>query len=113
MKNTGNSSLNDATRLQIEVLQLMSENILTDTTITESTAIDGEKDLDFKVFSMNEIAARTSLEDEREVQRYLFILEGQKLVEPHPKGDLTSTFWKISPLGFTTLKRLLSMLQAA
>ena len=39
---------------------------------------------------INEIAQRSGLGDEKETQRFLFILEGQKLVTPFPEGDFTS-----------------------
>jgi hypothetical protein len=55
-------------------------------------------------YQLNEIAELSGLRDEREVQRYLFILEGQKLVAPHPAGDFTSKTWQITRDGMRALK---------
>ena len=55
-------------------------------------------------FQLNEIASLSGLGDEKEVQRYLFILEGQKLVSPHPEGDFTSKTWQITKDGVKALK---------
>lgn len=55
-------------------------------------------------YQLTEIAELSGLRDEREVQRYLFILEGQKLVTPHPAGDFTSKTWQITRDGIRALK---------
>lgn len=55
-------------------------------------------------YQLTEIAELSGLRDEREVQRYLFILEGQKLVTPHPAGDFTSKTWQITRDGMRALK---------
>ncbi len=57
-----------------------------------------------RLFQLNEIAELSGLRDEREVQRYLFILEGQKLVAPHPEGDFTSKTWQITRDGIRALR---------
>ncbi len=59
-----------------------------------------------KMFEMEEIIQATGMNDEREIQRYLFILEGQKLVTPLPEGDLTSKNWQITSHGLKTLKSI-------
>lgn len=53
---------------------------------------------------INEIAKKSGLNDEKETQRYLYILEGHKLVTPKPEGDFTSKYWKITPDGLRVLK---------
>lgn len=55
-------------------------------------------------YQLNEIAELSGLRDEKETQRYLFILEGQKLVAPFPAGDFTSKVWHITKQGMKTLK---------
>ena len=55
---------------------------------------------------INEIAARSGLKDEKEVLRYLFILEGQKLVAPCPDGDFTSKYWKITKDGVEAVRSI-------
>ena len=52
---------------------------------------------------LSEIAARSGLGDEKEVLRYLYILEGQKLVSPQPEGDFTSKTWCITKDGVRAL----------
>lgn len=61
-----------------------------------------------KQFQINEIAQLSGLGDEKEVQRYLFILEGQKLVAPCPEGDFTSKVWHITKTGAKALKTIKS-----
>jgi DNA-binding IclR family transcriptional regulator len=57
---------------------------------------------------INEIAERSGLRDEKETQRFLFILEGQKLVTPFPEGDFTSKIWQITTQGVQTLRHISS-----
>ncbi len=57
-----------------------------------------------RAIPINEIAERSGLGDEKEVQRYLFILEGQKLVSPFPEGDFTSKNWTITRTGVRALR---------
>lgn len=57
-------------------------------------------------FHLHEIADLSGLKDEKETQRYLFILEGQKLVSPCPKGDFTSRVWHITSEGMHTVKHI-------
>lgn len=61
---------------------------------------------DAKPFEIDEISKLSGIKDERETQRYLFILEGQKLVSPFPKGDFTSKTWQITPGGISALKTI-------
>jgi len=57
---------------------------------------------------INEIAEISGLRDEKETQRFLFILEGQKLVSPFPEGDFTSKTWQITNQGVQTLRQISS-----
>ena len=59
-----------------------------------------------KRLQISEIAELSGLRDEKETQRYLFILEGQKLVSPFPDGDFTSKVWQITSQGIQTLKHI-------
>jgi hypothetical protein len=54
---------------------------------------------------MEEISDLSGVHDEKEIQRYLFILEGQKLVSPQPEGDFTSKLWVITRDGLKVVKR--------
>lgn len=56
-----------------------------------------------KYLLINEIIERSGL-DERDVQRSLYILEGQKLVCPLPEGDFTSKHWQLTTDGTKILK---------
>jgi hypothetical protein len=53
---------------------------------------------------ISEIRDRSGINDEKEVQRHLYILEGQKLVTPMPPGDFTSKHWQITRDGVRALK---------
>jgi len=77
-------TLTDAHRKQIEILQIMADHI------SQSQP---------KHFEINELSDLTTFKDEKEVLRYLLILEGQKLVSPHPHGDFTSSQWLITKEG--------------
>ena len=57
-----------------------------------------------KHFEISEIAQMSGIKDERETQRYLYILEGQKLVSPYPPKDFTSTRWHITKEGMHAVK---------
>lgn len=59
-----------------------------------------------RIFQIDEIAERSGVIDEREIQRYLFILEGQKLVSPQPEGDFTSKSWVITRTGMKALRTI-------
>jgi hypothetical protein len=61
-------------------------------------------------FEITEIAQRSGLGDEKETQRFLFILEGQKLVTPFPEGDFTSKVWQITAQGVQTLRQISSVM---
>ena len=50
------------------------------------------------------IASLSTIKDDKETLRYLYILEGQKLVTPVPPGDFTSRNWQITPEGVRALK---------
>lgn len=71
-------------------------------TLTCNTIVNAEP----KQYQLTEIAELSGLKDERETQRYLFILEGQKLVSPFPAGDFTSKTWHITKHGVKTLKSI-------
>jgi hypothetical protein len=57
---------------------------------------------------IEEIATLSGIRDEKETQRFLFILEGQKLVSPFPEGDFTSKVWQITSQGVQTLRQISS-----
>ncbi len=59
-----------------------------------------------KQLQINEISSKCGLKDEKETQRYLFILEGQKLVTPMPEGDFTSRTWQITRHGMKAVKMI-------
>lgn len=59
-----------------------------------------------KQLQINEISMKCGLKDEKETQRYLFILEGQKLVTPMPEGDFTSRTWQITKHGLKAVKMI-------
>lgn len=57
-----------------------------------------------KVMSIPEITQAAGLPDEKDTQRFLFILEGNKLVSPFPAGDFTSKSWQITGDGREMLR---------
>ena len=83
--------------------KILSEAYVHQITILKSLCPDGAPSRQFQI---NEIAERSGLRDEKEIQRYLYILEGQKLVSPFPEGDFTSKTWFITKDGLRALKTI-------
>ncbi len=92
MKGTSRK-LTDSHLKQIHVLRAMSKDIVIDKSTKKN-----------KQYKIEEINLNSGLNDERETQRYLFILEGQKLVSPFPEGDFTSKTWYITKRGMEAIK---------
>jgi hypothetical protein len=82
----------DTYRQQIQVLRILSNHLAAS--------------LSPRPYNITEIAELTGLKDEKEVQRYLYILEGQKLVSPFPEGDFTSKSWQITKIGIQAVKEI-------
>lgn len=83
--------LNQSHINQINVLKVLSSEL---------------QDAGPRLYHLHEIADLSGLKDEKETQRYLFILEGQKLVCPSPKGDFTSRVWHITTEGMSTVNTI-------
>ncbi len=83
-------TISDSHRNQIQVLKILSKEGITEA----------------KQYEIAEIAELTGLRDEKEVQRYLLILEGQKLVAPFPEGDFTSNRWRITKEGIRAMRSI-------
>ncbi len=83
--------LTDSHMKQIYVLRALSKDV------------DGNSKKS-KQYKIEEINTNSGLNDEKETQRYLFILEGQKLVSPYPEGDFTSKVWYITKRGLEAVK---------
>jgi hypothetical protein len=91
MKNTAEKierKLDDNTAKLIEVLRSLYRS--------------GER----RTYNIDEITEASGLSDEKEAQRSLFILEGQKLVSPFPEGDFTSKNWMITQIGTEALSTI-------
>jgi len=67
---------------------------------------------EIKKLQIEEISELSGLKDEKETQRYLFILEGQRLVSPFPVGDFTAKQWHITEQGVQTLKHITQSIAA-
>ena len=62
-------------------------------------ALENKQEPQESPYHTKELAENTKFETADEVLRYLYILEGQKLVTPHPDGDFTSNEWKLTAYG--------------
>ncbi|MBX7145407.1 MAG: hypothetical protein K1X79_13235 [Oligoflexia bacterium] len=91
----------------------LSDNYLNQINVLRTLSKDGYTSGSPRQFQINEIAQLSGLADEKEVQRYLFILEGQKLVTPHPAGDFTSKIWQITKDGLKALRVIESSMSVA
>lgn len=80
----------DNSKNQVLVLQRMSEG----GSVTDEP----------RQYHITELANLTGLNDEREIQRSLYILEGHKFVAPYPPGDFTSKTWHITKNGINALE---------
>lgn len=56
---------------------------------------------------ITEIGFACQIRDSDEVLRALYTLEGKALVEPDPPGDLTSSRWRITPIGMRAVSTML------
>ena len=83
---------------------LQDESIINQIHVLRSLARNGNGQS--KQYQITEIAEMCGFKDEKEAQRYLYILEGQKLVSPYPTGDFTSRTWQITQLGVKALKTI-------
>jgi hypothetical protein len=99
--------LNDTARFQIAMLEALSSTC-------SKHMLQGRSDSAFTPVEINELISLTgSSHDEKEIQRFLYVLEGQKLVCPVPEGDLTSRHWRLTSEGLDTLKRARTFMNAA
>ena len=87
----GAKGLSESHRNQIQVLRLLS-------------GTNGRQSS--QQYEITDIARMSGVKDEKEVQRYLLILEGQKLVSPFPEGDFTSRRWQITSQGMQAMKKI-------
>ena len=84
----------------------ISDSHLQQISVLKAMRLQAPVDNEPKLLQIEEIAQAAGLNDEREIQRYLFILEGQKLVTPHPAGDFTSRTWQITKTGIRALRTI-------
>lgn len=90
---TGNSrsrEVNDSYLKQVNVLKILGTN--------QQGVV--------RQYRIEEIAELSGLNDEKECQRHLYILEGHKLVAPYPEGDFTSKTWRITQQGISIIRSL-------
>lgn len=66
-----------------------------------------------RLLEIGEIAELSGLVDEKEALRYLYILEGNKLVTPYPSGDFTSKTWHATAEGVRLWKTISQELEMA
>jgi hypothetical protein len=83
-------TLTDAHKRQIEILQVMAEHI-------SSQGMHRQ-------FEISELCNISTIKDEKEMTRYLLILEGQKLVSPYPEGNFTSSRWILTKEGSKAIR---------
>jgi len=90
--NPGRRVVDSVQKNQIAVLRTMS----TSARIQESP----------KKYQLHELTSLSGMDDEKETQRILYILEGQKYVTPSPPGDFTSKIWHITQDGMKAVNVL-------
>jgi hypothetical protein len=104
--------LSDSYVQQINILKVMSREAVSREAVSreavsrEAVSREAVATRTGREFHINEIATQSGLNDERETQRCLYILEGQKLVTPLPPGDFTSKTWQITKDGLRALNTI-------
>jgi hypothetical protein len=73
--------------------------------ILKALSVQRSTSSEVRAVQIEEISELSGVCDDKEIQRYLFILEGQKLVSPQPEGDFTSKMWIITRDGLRVVKR--------
>ncbi|RME57286.1 MAG: hypothetical protein D6780_08705 [Candidatus Dadabacteria bacterium] len=67
--------------------------------VLKAMFIASAPDFENSPVDISHIASLSGVNDEDDVQRCLFILEGQRLVCPYPKGNFTSKQWLLTKEG--------------
>lgn len=86
--------------------RVLNETYLNQINVLHVLSQDSRNQMDARKYQIQEIADMSGLRDEKETQRYLFILEGQKLVSPFPAGDFTSKTWQITGDGLRAVRAI-------
>ena len=111
--NSKKKTLTPASLNQIQILSVLSNASAADKTaaikLSKTPSGNPSEMADLGKLQIEEISELSGLKDEKETQRFLFILEGQKLVSPFPVGDFTSKTWQITTQGIQTLKHIASV----
>lgn len=66
-----------------------------------------------RTLDVDQVAELSGLGDDKEALRFLYILEGHKLVSPFPKGDFTSKTWQITEEGLKVWASISSEMDVA
>ncbi len=85
--------------------RIISDAYLNQINVLRTLTPEGQL-VSMRQLEISEIAEKSGLKDEKEVLRYLYILEGQKLVSPQPEGDFTSKTWALTKDGVRALKTI-------
>lgn len=101
MSNSDNSKKHRLTPSSVSQIQILSA-------MADGVSEGGEA----KRYQIHEVAELSRLADEKETLRFLYILEGQKLVSPFPPGDFTARVWYITDQGIETLKQITKSIAA-
>lgn len=91
----------------------ISDSNLKQISVLKALCSDSDRALEPRQLEISAIAEISGLSDEKDVLRYLYILEGHKLVSPHPPGSFTSKFWQITEDGVRAMKNISRELQDA
>jgi hypothetical protein len=84
---------------------IVSDAFVHQINILKALSIQKNTSSEPRAVQIEEISELSGVCDDKEIQRYLFILEGQKLVSPLPEGDFTSKMWIITRDGLRVVKR--------
>ena len=84
---------NAISEYELAVLAMLHDKIIS----------DGENSA-FKTIEISELSHSTGINDNDEVLRALYTLEGKSFVTPEPPGSFTSTSWRITDVGCKALQ---------
>ena len=81
----------------------MTRPIMSDTEVQVLNTLEKKRVGNEPISEISELSSLSGIKNNEEVQRTLYILEGRSLVQPEPKGDLTSSQWSITAVGVKAL----------
>jgi len=82
----------------------VKQNLFSDIEVSILKNLAPQNSLEEVSLEVSDLSGRTGINDNDEVLRALYTLEGKSLVQPCPPGDFTSNVWAITDVGVRALE---------